>query len=292
VTFIIGLGDGSPLDAAKAMAAGVSVWDLIKGKAAVPPVVSLVAVPSTAGTGSEVTPYALVSKKDSKEKFALRSPYIYPTLAILDPAVMATQTPTITAETGMDALTHAVEAMVGRSASPLSDFFAAEAIRVISKNLRTAVKTSDDRPARAGMAYGSMLAGIAITQAGTGAAHGIGQAIGGTFDTGHGATVGILLPNVMRFNTPARTEKYAYIASLLGEDTGGLSAEQAAERAVAAVQKLQADVGLPPRLQGLGVPAASKDDLVLATRAQKGAMNNNPRQMEDTDVAALLDEAL
>ncbi|HHT02371.1 MAG TPA: iron-containing alcohol dehydrogenase [Firmicutes bacterium] len=293
--FVIGLGGGSPLDAAKAiaavMAAGGSVWELIKGERAVPPVVPLVAVPSTAGTGSEVTQYALVSNKDAQEKFPLRSPYLFPTVAIVDPAVMATQTPELTAETGMDALTHAIEAMVGNSATPLGDLFAAEAIRYIARHIVTAVRQGDDREARAGMAYGSMLAGVAIAQAGTGAAHGIGQAVGGIFDTGHGATVGILLPHVMEFNLTTRMAKYAYIARLLGAKVDGLNEEQTARAGVDYVHKLLADVGLPSGLDGLGVSKEAREEIVIAARPQ-GGIRNNPRRMEDEDVRKLLNAVL
>ncbi|MCD6257690.1 iron-containing alcohol dehydrogenase [Candidatus Aerophobetes bacterium] len=257
---------------------------IIKG-----PLLPILAVPTTSGTGSEVTPYSVFTS--GKAKFAVRSPFTFPRVAILDPLLMASQSPYLTACTGMDALTHAVEAFVSRSAQPISDALAAQAIYLISRNLRKAVWTGDDIQARENMAVASNLAGMAIAQAGAGAAHGLGMVVGGFFDTDHGSTVGLLLPYIMEYNLSARLEKYAQVAYLMGERVEALSLREAALKAVSSVKNLIKDINLPSTLSEIGVRRESIDEMAKETLKQ-GAMKKNPKVMQIEDILELYQKCI
>jgi len=291
---IIGVGGGSTIDTCKGIAVvatqGGDIEDyreerkIIKG-----PLLPILAVPTTSGTGSEVTPYSVFTS--GKAKFAVRSPFTFPRVAILDPLLMTSQSPYLTACTGMDALTHAVEAFVSRSAQPISDALAAQAIYLISRNLRKAVWTGDDIQARENMAVASNLAGMAIAQAGAGAAHGLGMVVGGFFDTDHGTTVGLLLPYIMEYNLSARLEKYAQVAYLMGERVEALSLREAALKAVNSVKNLIKDINLPSTLSEIGVRRESIDEMAKETLKQ-GAMKKNPKVMQIEDILELYQKCI
>jgi len=254
---IVALGGGSALDAAKGMAVvatyGGDVWNYM-GENNVPgPVQPLVGIPTTAGTGSETTPYAVISFREKKMKYFMASPYTFFNTAIVDPSVMRSVPRYITAYTGMDAFTHAVEAYTSRMAQPISDRLALQAIELAAVNLPKAVMNGDNLEARTNMALASSLAGMAIAQAGCGLAHGLGEPLGGFFETDHGAVVGLLLPHVMECNILTNPDKFANIAKAMGEKIDGLSLRSAAMKAVEAVRNLLVDIGLPQRLRDLGV---------------------------------------
>jgi len=277
---IIGLGGGSAIDVAKAVSVvakfGRSCWDFV-GRNAVPgDPLALVAVPTTAGTGSEVTPVAVVSKPERRRKDAIVSDHIFPRLAIVDPTLTSALPPELTAATGMDALAHAIEAYTARGSTPLSDMLALEAVRLVGQHLRKAVWQGDDAEARRGMALASMLAGMAIAQAGVGAAHGLGMSIGGFFGSHHGLTVGILLPAVMEHGLGAVPDRYARIAEALGEPVQSVSVRRAASHAPHAVRELMQDIGITATLRQLGVQEESLSDLV-ADAWDRPDMTNDPR---------------
>lgn len=254
---IVALGGGSALDAAKGIAVvakyGGDVWDYM-GEGNVPgPVLPLVGIPSTAGTGSETTPYAVITFKEKKMKYFMASPYIFFKVAIVDPLVMMSVPRYITAYTGMDAFTHAAEAYTSRMAQPISDRLALQAIELAAGSLPQVVMNGDNLEARTNMALASSLAGMAIAQAGLGNAHGLGEPLGGFFETDHGAVVGLLLPHVMEYNILTNPDKFINIAKVMGEKVDGLSLRSAATKAVEAVRNLLVDIGLPQRLRDLGV---------------------------------------
>ncbi|MFQ6034194.1 MAG: iron-containing alcohol dehydrogenase, partial [Candidatus Bipolaricaulia bacterium] len=211
---IIGLGGGSSLDAAKALNVlkthGGTVLDWEGNDTCGP----LIAIPTTAGTGSEVTFIAQISIPERKQKVPIVSRYLAPDLAIVDPELSGTMPPPLTAATGMDALTHAIEATITVAAQPLADVLAFHAIESVNKFLPRAVKDGADREARAEMAFASLIAGIAFNNGWVAIAHSIAHALGGLFDLPHGVCCALALPVTMEYNLEVRREKYAKIAEL------------------------------------------------------------------------------
>ena len=291
---VIGLGGGSAVDAAKAIAAAAGlnrpILDLMRdgmpGRG-----LPCLALPTTAGTGAEATHISVLTIAENKRKDGLRSPHNFPATAIVDPALTLGLPPGLTASTGMDALAHAIEAYTSRTSQPYADLCAGKAIALVAKFLRRAVYRGNDLEARAGMAMASNLGGIAISQAGTAAAHGIGMTVGGVCNTDHGATVGLALPAAMAFNLPTNPEKFAEVARLLGEKVDGLSTRRAAELAVKAVRTLLADLNLPTRLGELGVTREVLPMLLADTRTQRVWLNN-PRSVTEEQMERLFAELL
>lgn len=291
---VIGLGGGSALDAAKAIAVMIShegnAKDFLGSNNVPGPIVPLVAIPSTSGTGSEVTRYAVLTDKSTKRKQAMRSQFIIPRIAVVDPQIMKSQSSYLTSCTGIDALTHAIEAYVSPKANSLSDLIAAKAISLAARYLRRAVWNGDDTEARGGMALASTLAGMAICQAGTGAAHGLGMSIGGIFNADHGTTVGILLPYVMEFNLATSLDKYAYIAFLMGQKTTSPTTREAALEAVRTVRDLIQDIDIPLTLGQLKVRIELAPEVAEDAKEQ-GATKNNPRKLTPQDIKELYQRA-
>ncbi len=279
---IIGLGGGSTIDAAKAIAVIVShggnAKDYFRPREVPGPILPVVAIPSTAGTGSEVTRYAVLTDKTTNRKEAIQSEFIIPKISLVDPKIMVSQSSYLTSSTGMDALTHAIEAYTSLMSNPISDVYATKAIQLIAAYLRRAVWMRDDMEARSAMALASTLAGMAICWAGAGAAHALGMTVGGFFETPHGATVGILLPHVVECNLPAQLEKYTHIACLMGQSIKGLSKREAALASTQAVQELILDLDTPKDLIGLGA-IKEKAKEVAEDAATQGAMKNNSRKL-------------
>ena len=290
----IGLGGGSAVDAAKAIAAAAGlnrpILDLMRDgmpSRGYP----CIALPTTAGTGAEATHISVLTIVESKRKEALRSPYNFPATAIIDPALTLSLPPHYTASTGLDALTHAIEAYTSRTAQPYADVCACKAMELVARHLRRAVYCGDDLEARTGMALASNLAGIAISHAGTAAAHGVGMTVGGVCNLDHGVVVGLALPVAMEFNLPTCPEKFAEIARLMGEKTSGLSTRQTAELAIRAVRTLLVDLGLPTRLSELGVTVEVLPLLIEDTRTQRVWLNN-PRPVTEARMKSFLSELL
>ena len=293
---IVALGGGSPMDAAKAIAVKVShEGDIVRyvrgGDKAVEDILPpLVTVATTSGTGSEVTKFAVITHVEKKSKMVIASPYILPQVAIADPALTQSLPPAVTAATGMDALTHAIECYVSPVATRMTDTLALKAIELIGTNLRQAVANGDNLEARSNMMLASTMAGMAFGNASVGMVHAVAHALGGLFNIPHGVANALMLPPVMAFNLIACPAKFADIAVALGEVLVGLSPMEAAQCAVDAVQMLSEDVGIPQDLKALGADPAKIDALVDESETQ-GAIRFNPRKVTRPDLVTLFTEA-
>lgn len=278
---VVAVGGGSSIDGAKGMAAMATNpgsireyqgWDKITH-----PRAPLIAVPTTAGTGSEVTQTAVISDEQNKLKMRILSPLNIPDLAIEDPQLTLSMPPSVTAGTGMDALTHAIEAFISRRRQPLTSAMALSAIGHIAPNLVRAWAKGDDREARESMMVGQLLAAQAFTNASTALVHGMARTVGIYFHIPHGMANAILLPHVMEFTLPAVPYLYAAIAEAMGERIEGLTPREKAERAVVAVKGLCRDMGIPT-LSDMGVTEDSLPELSEHVFAVKpGTPDFNPR---------------
>jgi alcohol dehydrogenase len=280
---LVALGGGSPIDCAKAIAVlafqGGAVRDYEGSDKIGADVLPLVAVPTTAGTGSEVTFSSVITDSSEKFKFSIKDPKIAPKVALVDPEMTLTMPPELTASTGMDALTHAIEAFSAKVSEPIADSAALYAIELIARYLRIAVSESHNLEARAGMLLGSLLAGIAFSHADVAAVHCVAEALGGKYDAAHGVCNAIVLPAVMAYNMEYCKERYARIAAAMGLAVENV--DQGAERAVEAVKKLASDIHLPG-FNSLGVK--EKDLEELAVNAFRNGSNiDNPRPMKKED---------
>jgi alcohol dehydrogenase len=256
-----------------------------------------VAVNTTAGTASEMTRFCIITDTSRKVKMAIVDWRVTPGIALDDPLLMMGMPPALTAATGMDALTHAVEAYVSTIATPMTDSAAEKAIELIATHLRPAVANGGDIVAREGMCYAQYLAGMAFNNASLGHVHAMAHQLGGFYDLPHGECNAILLPHVCNFNLIAKMERFVKIAKLLGENVDGLSPREAAEKALVGIRKLSTDIGIPSGLIELGkrygkeVSAADID--TMTGNAQKDACGlTNPRTPKDADVKAIYKAAL
>lgn len=248
-------------------------------------------VATTSGTGAEVTPNAILTDTEEKLKKGIVSPYILPRAAVVDPALTISMPSRVTSFTGMDALTHAIESYTSMNATPLTDMYAREAIRLIGRSLRTAVSKGTKLAARHDMAMGSLYAGISLANAGVGAVHALAYPLGGEFNVPHGIANGLLLPHVMEFNLVGDVEKFAQIAELLGEDVEGLSLLERARISVDAVKDLVDDIDMPQTLTELNIPHDAVPRLAEAAMNVTRLMVNNPRDMKVEDAAAIFNNA-
>jgi alcohol dehydrogenase len=287
--FVIGLGGGSAIDAAKGIAAVVSenksVWDFVEGYEIKKDVLPIVAIPTTAGTGTETTPYSVISNKKIKRKDGFGSNFIFPKISILDPILTISLSPYYTADTGIDTLAHAIEAYTSVFASPISDLFAIEAIKLVAKNLRTVVADGRNIIARTNMLFASALAGVAIANPDTTIAHVIGEAVGAVYDTDHGVSVAIALPAVMEYNCVSNFKKYANITKLLEGDSLNLSLRDLAFKSADSVRDLIKDIKLPLRFNDIGVKD-NKEILALALR--EGSSKSNPRSISNKEFEKII----
>lgn len=287
---VIPVGGGSPIDCAKGIALlatnGGRVQDyegLDRSKKAMLP---MIAVNTTAGTASEMTRFTIITDEARHVKMAIVDWHITPSVSINDPELMVSMPRDLTAATGMDALTHAVEAYVSTAATPVTDAAAIAAIKLIAHDLPRAVANGEDLEAREKMAYAQFLAGMAFNNASLGYVHAMAHQLGGLYDLPHGVCNAVLLPHVCRFNLIARTERFAEVATALGARTEGLAPLDAAEQAVQAIQQLARAVGIPKGLRELGVKEA--DFPRLAENAMHDAcMLTNPRKATLADVGAM-----
>ena len=295
---IVGLGGGSVMDVAKATAAVLAnagqlpdMW----GIGNVPkPGLPTVLLPATAGTGSEVTPNCVLTdvKPDGGHmKRGIVSPHILARVAIVDPLLTLTAPAGITASSGMDALTHAIETYVSRSATPLTMPLALEAIRLIGAYLRRAVANGEDLEARRHMANASLMAGLAFANGFLGAVHAIAMAMGGQFDVPHGIANALILPYVMEWNEMACAEKYARVAEALGEPVEVFSERDAAHQATEVVHRLVVDIGLPHTLADLDIPRSGISRLAEESFGNQRLLKNNPRTAIAKDLAGILEAA-
>ena len=289
---VVGVGGGSVLDMAKVASAAVAnpgqvVSDFFGANKIANPSVPKMLIPTTAGTGAEATPYALIIVEEKKK--AIASSYNLADVVLISPSFTASMPPEITASTGMDALSHAVEALLSLGANPLTDSFALEAIRKISDNLEEAFAHGNNLEARLKMSIAAMLAGMAFGNAGVIVGHAAAHNIGARYNISHAKASALALPYVMEYNTPAAEEKLAKVARELGEDISGLSDEEAASKAVARVKKMLEALKLPTRLADLDVPEKDLPDLADAIMKEKGYLARNPRKVEHGDAVKMVE---
>ena len=304
---VIGLGGGSNLDVAKGVAAvlthGGQAADYF-GEGKLPsPTLPLIAVPTTAGTGSEVSAVAIIEDPAKHLKLAISSPFLRPRLALIDPQLTVSCPPNVTAESGIDALTHAIEAYTNidfralpipndqpapfSGKQPLTDALAAEAIQLVGTHLRSAVYQPRNLAAREGMSLAALLGGMAFSNAGVGSVHALQYPIGAITHTSHGLGNGLMLPYLMQYLIPSNPQAFANIALWLGESVSGLPTLEAAYRSVDAVHRLKADIGIPARLSDIGV-----EEKHLAQIAQTAASNQRLMPLSPRTVNAQILESI
>lgn len=308
---LLGLGGGSNMDLAKIAALvlthGGSVRDYVGEDRAPGPVLPLVCVPTTSGTGSEVTAASVLTDTANQIKVGVLSNYLRPRLALVDPVLTVSCPRKVTADSGIDALTHAIEAYtaidneqfplpegersVYQGRHPLGDCLAEKAIELVGRHLVRAVEQPEDLEAREGMALGATVAGLAFSNVGVALVHAMEYPVGGATHCSHGEGNGLLLPFVMRFNLPARVPQFARIAQLLGEDTSGLSEKGAAERAIVAVERLKTAIGIPERLRDLGVTREQLPLFAEKTLGIQRILRVNPRTVTVEEVLGVFEEA-
>jgi alcohol dehydrogenase class IV len=284
---VIGLGGGSPIDIAKTVAVMLGnqgdIADYFGVDLVPKPGVPSLIIPTTAGTGSEVTPIAILSDEEEKLKKGVVSQHLFPRVALLDPELTLGLPPAVTAATGMDALIHAIEAYTSVNATDLTDLLAARAIGLIADNLRAAYARGDNLAARAAMLEGSLLAGMAFANAGVTAVHAFAYPIGAEFHIPHGVANTLMLPAVMQFNLVGNLGKFAEVAELMGQPTEGLSLREAAEEAVEAVVQLAEDLGVPTSLGEFGVKEEHLPALAEGVMKVTRLLANNPRTLTQAD---------
>jgi len=282
---VVALGGGSPMDAAKGGAILVSLegrlQDYFGSGKVTGPVLPVVAVPTTAGTGSEVTPYAVFVDPEKGMKRSVASPFVFPRIALLDPKLTVSMPPDVTANTGIDALSHALEGFTSTKAQPTTDLFALEAISLMSRHLPQAVAHGHDLEARSQVLYASMLAGVVIAQTGTTLLHGMGYAPTTKYNIPHGLSNAVLMPHVMAFNGVTHGERYAQLAMAMGRRN---EAVLGTELAIEAVKCLRDELKMPMRLRDLGVKEEDLEDFARETMEHTRNLANNVRQVSFEDV--------
>ncbi len=293
--YLVAIGGGSSMDTAKAIGiiiANPEYGDVRSLEGTAPtkhPSVPIIAVPTTAGTAAEVTINYVITDTEKKRKFVCVDPHDIPVVAVIDPDMMSTMPKGLTAATGMDALTHAIEGYITKGAWELTDMFHLKAIEIISRSLRAAVANTPE--GRRDMALGQYVAGMGFSNVGLGIVHSMAHALGALYDTPHGVANAILLPTVMRYNADATGDKYRDIAKAMGiEGTESMSVEEARKAACDAVAQLSADVGIPKDLKGI----VKEEDLdFLAQSAMDDACRpGNPKDPSKEDIVALYRELM
>lgn len=254
--YIIAIGGGSSMDTAKAIGiiiANPEFEDVRSLEGVAPtkkPSIPIIAVPTTAGTAAEVTINYVITDIERKRKFVCVDPHDMPVIAIIDPDMMSSMPRGLTAATGMDALTHAIEGYITKAAWEMTDMFHIKAIEIIAGNLRGAVENTKE--GREGMALGQYIAGMGFSNVGLGIAHSMAHTLGATYDTPHGVACAMMLPLVMEYNAECTGEKYKAIAAAMGvEGTGSMTRDDYRRAAIGAVKKLSADVGIPAKLDAI-----------------------------------------
>ena len=283
---VIGVGGGSVLDLAKLVATllysdqhveQLFGTGLVKQRG-----VWFACIPTTSGTGSEVSPNAILLDENDNLKKGIVSPHLMADAAYIDPQLTWTVPAKVTAETGMDALTHCIEAYTNKFAHPLIDVYALNGIRLIAANLLKAVKNGKDQEAREALSLGSMYGGMCLGPVNTAAVHALSYPLGGMFHLSHGLSNAILLPTVMKFNRPACVERYAQVAIACGVQPGK-NDEETAERGVDFIYQLSKDCGIPTTLSEIGVPQTAVDEMAKSAMEVQRLLKNNPRVVTEED---------
>ncbi len=292
---VIGIGGGSAMDVGKAAAVLCTqpgtVHEHYRGRPLSERRLPFVSVPTTAGTGAEVTNNAVLIDPERGIKESLRGAHLFATAAVVDPELTVSMPPEITASSGADALCQAIESFVARGAQPPSDALAGQAIQWIGRSLVRAYEQGSDLPARADMLYGSLLTGMAMTNTRLGGAHGLAHPLGYRYHIAHGVICGLLLPYVMEYSLEHASDKYAEVARLLQVETRGLSASEAAQEAVVAVRVITTKIGIPHHLRIFEV---QQEDFpaIIAQALPSANLKNNPRPLGAEDLQVILKQAL
>ena len=292
---IIAIGGGSTIDMAKLLAISGSIEGSVRNYIGTnlidKPGIPLIILPTTSGTGAEVTPNAIVKDKKEESKKAVVSSYLIPDLVILDPELTLSLPPKVTAETGIDAFTHAIECFICNKSNPMSDLFALDSMRLISKYLRRAVRNGSDKEARYYMALGSLYGGIAITNSGTGGVHALAYPLGGKYNFSHGLSNSILLAEVMEFNAKVVSGKFIKVAEAMKIKNTDFSVEKIVESVVDEIRKLVNDVGIT--IEGFEISEKLLDNLAtMAITEQQRLLKNNPRSILYEDARQIYKKSL
>lgn len=295
--FILAIGGGSSIDTAKAIGIITNNPDFsdvvsLEGVAATKKkTVPIIALPTTAGTAAEVTINYVITDEVNEKKMVCVDPNDIPAVAIVDAELMYTLPKSLTAATGLDALTHAIEGLITKGAWEMSDMFEIKAIEMISRYLETAVNEPENAEARNGMAVAQYIAGMAFSNVGLGVVHGMAHPLGAIFDIPHGVANALLLPTIMEFNMPAALDKYVDIAKAMDVYTPGMSKEEAAQAAVDAVKNLSIRVGIPQHLSELGIKESDLDKLATSASADV-CTPGNPREVTKEIIVELYKKVL
>jgi len=285
---IVGFGGGSAIDVAKMVAvlvgSGAKVEDFVGVDQVPKKGLPIIAVPTTAGTGSEVTAIAIFANEKLNVKQGVVSGYLIPNIALVDPELTWSCPANVTAASGMDALIHCIEAYTSVNATMHTDPLAYEGIKLIAKSIRAATYDGTNAWARHNMAMGSMLGGIAFGNAGVGAVHALSYPIGGMFHVPHGVANTMMLPWVMEFNMLACLKWFNEIGEAMGENMDGLSDREAADKTIAALRQLAVDLEVPLYLSDVGIPESAIPDLVKGAMTQARLWANNPRKFTPEDM--------
>jgi len=296
---VVAVGGGSAIDLAKAAAAlatnrhGKSVTDFLEGvgkglKIEVPPL-PVLAIPTTAGTGSEATKNAVISSNDPPFKKSLRSELMVPRIVLVDPELTVSLPPDVTAHTGMDAITQLIESYLSRRAQPIPQALALNGLQFALPAIAKAVSDGSDRDAREKMAYAAFLSGMALANSGLGLAHGVAAALGIHCRVPHGLACAVMLPAALRINRVVRRKEIAGLWSLVDEQSP-IDEDAAADRFIAYIERLARQIGVPSRLSQIGVVANQIPALIQGSRGN--SMDGNPRNVSDEELRRLLEEML
>jgi len=293
--FVVSLGGGSPHDCAKGIALvasnGGEISDYEGLDQSKKPQLPLIAINTTAGTAAEMTRFAIITDEKRHVKMAIVDKHTTPVLSVNDPSLMLGMPASLTAATGMDALTHAIEAYVSTAATPITDALALKAIALIQANLLVAVKQGGNIVAREQMAYAQFMAGMAFNNASLGYVHAMAHQLGGFYDLPHGVCNAVLLPHVQRYNAQVCAERLKDIAHSMGVDVSTMSAEQGASAAINAIEDLASKVGIPAGLAILGAKAS--DIAMLADNALKDVCGlTNPKQASHEEICQIFISAM
>lgn len=289
---VLGVGGGSPMDTAKVIAAMATNPGKVVDYAGIDkfknPAVPLALIPTTAGTGAEVSRSAMITSTSRNYKMLLLSWALSARIAILDPTLTLSTPPRTTAYVGMDAMSHAMESYVSKGANPLTEIFSLKSIELLHANMREAVKNGKNLEARTNMLLGSLLAGVSMANARLGNVHSLAHSLGGQFDVPHGLACAMLLPIVMEFNLDYSLEKFKKAAEAMGKDVSGLSARDAALKSVRAIEELCRDLGIPKdlseyKISKSAIPQLVNDAVIFPV---------NPRPTTKEDLARLFEKVI
>jgi alcohol dehydrogenase len=293
---LIGIGGGSVLDTTKILSVlrtnDASVEQLLGTDLVANPGVPTILIPTTSGTGAEVTPNAIVTLPDQELKIGIVSKYLLPTLVILDPVLTLKLPKPITAATGMDAFTHSLESFISTKANPISDMFALESIRLISSSIVEAYQNGESIEAREKMLVGSMYGGMALTSAGTAAVHALAYPLGGKYKIPHGVANSMLLPHVMKYNMDAITDRLALVAEPMGISVQGFSNSELAEKVVEKIIEWTSVLEIPQDLKNYGVKEEELPEISVSASQVTRLLNNNPKKLGLADIEAIYRQLL